>query len=182
MRVPWRSSASRASRETTPKRGRRGLLGPWLVASTTLDEGPTEGDSSAAELPSVEDVARTTGLSAEQAARLLDGPADEPVFIADLLRFADGTGDAYAPYREALTKAAKSGGANLVWRGRFDSQILGSAEPAFQEMVVTRYPSRAAHVATLAAPAVLDASTARVNGLALHWIYAAAAPEGGPAF
>ena len=114
-----------------------------------------------------------TGLTEAQAGRLLDGPADDPVFIVDLLRFSDGSGDTYQSYRDALHEAAAAQGASLVWRGSTDTYVLGSATPAFQEMVVTSYPNRAAHINTLSDPAVIAASNARLDGLETHWIYTA---------
>jgi hypothetical protein len=40
-------------------------------------------------------------------------------------------------------------------------------------MVVTRYPNPAAYLSLLRDPRVIAASYSRVDGLELHWIYAA---------
>jgi hypothetical protein len=40
-------------------------------------------------------------------------------------------------------------------------------------MVVTRYPNPAAYLSVLMHPRVIAASHSRVEGLELHWIYAA---------
>jgi hypothetical protein len=161
-----------------PEARSAGLLGQWLVASTTLEEQGVVEPADAGALPSAEEVARGTGLTEAQAARLLDGPADEVVSIVELLRFSDGTGEAYQPYRDALDEAAGAQGASLVWRGSSDSYVLGAAVEPFHEMVVTSYPNRAAYIDALSDPAVLSSSPARVEGLANHWIYTAGSATG----
>ena len=149
-----------------------GLHGQWLVASTSLEEGaPSTATASPRDLPSTQELVAATGLSSEQLGRLLEGPAEVPVFIVELLRFADGSGDTYRPYREALEPAIAAAAGSLVWRGALDSQLLGAASPGFHELVVTRYPNRAAYLQVLSDGAVRAASHARVDGLALHWIY-----------
>ena len=155
-----------------------GLLGQWLVASTSIEEGGVAEPATPEPLPSAAEVARMTGLTEAQAERLLDGPADDPVFIVDFLRFSDGSGDAYQPYRDALKQAATAQGASVTWRGSADTYVIGSAGPAFEELIVTSYPNRAAYVNTLSDPAVLAASNARVDGLETHWVYTAGGSSG----
>ena len=155
-----------------PRARGAGLHGQWLVASTSLEEGaPSTATASPRDLPSTQELVAATGLSSEQLGRLLEGPAEVPVFIVELLRFADGSGDTYRPYREALEPAIAAAAGSLVWRGALDSQLLGAASPGFHELVVTRYPNRAAYLQVLSDGAVRAASHARVDGLALHWIY-----------
>ena len=150
-----------------------GLRGQWLVASTSLEEdAPSTATASSRDLPSTQDLVAATGLSPEQLERLLDGSAEAPVFIVELLRFADDSGDSYGPYRDALEPAIAAATGSLVWRGAFDSQLLGAASPGFHEVVVTRYPNRAAYLQVLSDGAVRAVSHARIDGLALHWIYA----------
>jgi uncharacterized protein (DUF1330 family) len=170
-----------------PEARSAGLLGQWLVASTTLEEpepssptAPSEPGGRGATGPCGEGPAVTSqppmtasGLSPEQICRLLEGPADEPVFIVELLRFADESGELYQPYQEALAAATQEKGGELVWRGSFDTYVLGSASPSFDEMVVTRYPSPAAYLRVLRRPDLLAASQSRADGLELHWIYTA---------
>ena len=99
------------------------------------------------------------------------------MFIVELLRFADDSGDAYRTYREALEPAIEAAGGALVWRGAYDTLVLGGAVPGFHEMVGTRYPNRSAYLGVLSDEGVISATAARVNGLALHWIYAAGWPQ-----
>ena len=172
-----------------PEARTAGLLGQWLVASTTLEEGePSSSPRPARRFGHAfsgrrgpcppgaidwEDHDILSGLSPEQICRLLDGPADEPVAIVELLRFADESGELYQPYREALASAADRMGGELVWRGSLDIQALGTATPSFDELVVTRYPSPAAYLSVLMSPRVRSASSSRAEGLEVHWIYTA---------
>jgi len=167
-----------------------GLLGQWLVASTSLEEPEPSPSASASggggrpfggppglcregrHVPSRKPTT-VSGLSLEQMCRLLEGPAHEPVFIVELLRFADGSGELYQPYREAIAVANRKIGGELIWRGSLDTYVLGSAFPSFDEMVVTRYPNPRAYLRTLRCPGVLAASPSRAQGLELHWIYTA---------
>ena len=161
-----------------PQARTAGLLGQWLVASTSIDEGAlSTATAPPGDLPSTDELVATTGLSTEQLGRLLDGSAEASVFIVELLRFADDSGDAYRPYRKALELAIEAAGGALVWRGAYDTLVLGGAVPGFHEMVVTRYPNRSAYLQVLSDEGVISATGARVDGLALHWIYAAGAPQ-----
>jgi uncharacterized protein (DUF1330 family) len=166
-----------------------GLLGQWLVASTSLEEpepSPPAASPGHGEPFNVPpglcregrhgppgEWTTLTGLSLEQICRLLDGPAREPVFIVELLRFIDASGEIYTPYRDALTAANQKTGGELVWRGSLDTYVLGIVEPSFDEMVVTRYPNPRAYLHTLRRPEVLAASASRSEGLERHWIYTA---------
>ncbi len=159
-----------------PEARSAGLRGQWLVHSTTLTEGEPASEpvqSSPDELPDVETLVRTTGLSAEQIAKVLDGPADEPVFIIDLLRFTDGDRSGYLQYEAGLAPVMEERGGRLVWRGSHDGFLLGAAEPGFDEQKVTEYPNRAAYLLTLGDPRVAEVSSFRADGLTMHWIYTA---------
>ena len=161
-----------------PQARSAGLRGQWLVASTSSEEGPPSTTMAPpGGLPPTQELVAATGLSSEQLERLLEGSAEAPVFIVELLRFADGSGEAYRPYREALEPAIAAAAGALVWRGAFDTLVLGAASPGFHEMVVTRYPNRAAYLRVLSDEDVISATHARVDGLALHWIYAAGEPR-----
>jgi hypothetical protein len=159
-----------------PEARTAGLEGQWLVHSTTLAEGDPASEpngSAPDELPDVETLVETTGLSAHQIARVLDGPADEPVFIIELLRFTDGDRSTYAQYEAGMAPVLTERGARLVWRGTYDGFVLGAGEPSFDEQTVTEYPNRAAYLLTLSDPRVAAVSPFRADGLATHWIYTA---------
>lgn len=150
-----------------------GLQGQWLVPSTTLAEGGAGSESTGSapeELPDMDTLVQTTGLSEEQIGWVLDGPLDEPVFIVELLRFTDGDRSTYAQYEAGITPVLEERGARLVWRGSYDGFVLGAAEPSFDEQTVTEYPNRAAYLLTLGDPRVAAVSSFRTDGLATHWI------------
>jgi hypothetical protein len=170
-----------------PEARTAGLLGQWLVASTTIEEpAPAEenvpqkrwarGRRLRDQHPAACDggeITTPSGLSIDQICRLLAAPADEPVVMVEFLRFSDGSGELYGPYRETLAAVAAANRGELIWRGSFDTLVIGSASPSFDEMVVTRYPNPAAYLSVLRDPRVIAASYSRVDGLELHWIYAA---------
>jgi uncharacterized protein (DUF1330 family) len=163
-----------------PEARSAGLEGQWLVPSTTLAEGDAgSGPSGSApeELPDMDTLVETTGLSLKQIGRVLDGPADEPVFIIELLRFADGDRSTYAQYEGGIAPVLEDRGARLVWRGSYDGFVLGDGAPSFDEQTVMEYPNRAAYLLTLRDPRVAAVSRFRADGLATHWIYTAGEAE-----
>ena len=96
---------------------------------------------------------------------------------AALLGFSDGSGERYQAYQQALSAAISAVGGHRLWVGRIDSQVIGSASPAFDQLVVTRYPHRNAYLAALSDPAVAAQSDSRREGLVLHWGYTATETE-----
>jgi uncharacterized protein (DUF1330 family) len=159
-----------------PEARSAGLEGQWLVPSTTLGEGDVGSESTGSapeELPDIDALVQTTGLSEEQIGRVLDGPLDEPVFIVELLRFSDGDRSTYAQYEAGIAPVLQEQGARFVWRGSYDGFVLGAGEPGFDEQTVTEYPNRAAYLLTLSDPRVAAVSSFRADGLETHWIYTA---------
>lgn len=165
-----------------------GLEGQWLLASSTEIEPPgpfggppdsqaPSGDVSRADL---ETLSRATGLSTDQLERLLDGPANEPVDIVELLRFDDeGAGrEEYERYAASLDRVAVARGARVRWQGAGDFLVFGVGSPLFDRIVVTRYPSRQAYIDVLADPTVAEASQLRSGALEAHWIYATSEEAG----
>ena len=163
-----------------PEARTAGLEGQWLVPSTTLGEGGAGSEptgSAPEELPDIDTLVQTTGLSEEQIGRVLDGPLDEPVFIVELLRFTDGDRSTYAQYEAGIAPVLQEQGARFVWRGSYDGFVLGAGEPGFDEQTVTEYPNRAAYLLTLSDPRVSAVSSFRADGLETHWIYTAGEAE-----
>jgi uncharacterized protein (DUF1330 family) len=163
-----------------PEARSAGLEGQWLVPSTTLGEGDAGSEptgSAPEELPDIDALVQTTGLSEEQIGRVLDGPLDEPVFIVELLRFTDGDRSTYAQYEAGIAPVLQEQGVRFVWRGSYDGFVLGAGEPSFDEQTVTEYPNRAAYLLTLSDPRVTAVSSFRADGLETHWIYTAGEAE-----
>ena len=163
-----------------PEARSAGLEGQWLVPSTTLAEGEAGSEPSGSapeELPDIDTLVESTGLSEEQIGRVLDGPLDEPVFIVELLRFTDGDRSTYAQYEAGVAPVLEERGARLVWRGSYDGFVLGAGAPSFDEQTVTEYPNRAAYLLTLSDPRVAAVSPFRADGLLTHWIYTAGEAE-----
>jgi uncharacterized protein (DUF1330 family) len=159
-----------------PEARSAGLEGQWLIPSTTLGEGDAGSEptgSAPEELPGIDALVQTTGLSEEQIGRVLDGPMDEPVFIVELFRFTGGDRSTYAQYEAGIAPVLQEQGARFVWRGSYDGFVLGAGEPSFDEQTVTEYPNRAAYLLTLSDPRVAAVSSLRADGLATHWIYTA---------
>ena len=74
----------------------------------------------------------------EQIEELLEGPAEGPVVMVNLLRFkkeADApdeglTGEqAYGRYGAQMVQWVTSQGARLIWSGRVDSMVIGTRSP-----------------------------------------------------
>ena len=153
-----------------------GLLGQWLLASTTVEENKAVQASTGAD-PITSQLPGNTGLSASELSRLQQGGANDTVFIVELLGFSDGSGERYQAYQQALSAAISAVGGHRLWVGRIDSQVIGSASPSFDQLVVTRYPHRNAYLAALSDPAVAAQSDSRREGLVLHWGYTATETE-----
>ncbi len=113
-----------------------------------------------------------TGLSEAQVDRLLDGPSDEPVVTLELFG-ADGAASALL---EALATVQAELGARLRWSGELALQVLGTAEPGFELIVATEYPSRDCVFSTFADVRVVEAR-ADAASAGTHWIYSAATTE-----
>lgn len=151
-----------------------GLEGQWLIASTTTEEGTPASfppNGTPPPLPELSSLVADTGLSRSQIERLLDGPADEPVYIAELLRFRDEDRTTYDEYVAAATPAMTEMGAQLVWRGSLDQMLMGAADPEFDEFVVVAYPSRAAYLRALSDPRTSAALPLLSAGLSGYWLF-----------
>jgi uncharacterized protein (DUF1330 family) len=120
--------------------------------------------------------------TSEQLQALLEGPADVPVVMVNLLRMkpqADApdaglTGEAaFRRYTEKMIPFIETKGARVLWSGRLDSQVVGSGADAFQMMALVEYPSRQAFVAIATDPYVAEIGLHRAAGLEGQWLLAA---------
>lgn len=127
----------------------------------------------------------------EQIEELLEGPAEGPVVMVNLLRFkkeADApdeglTGEqAYGRYGAQMVQWVTSQGARLIWSGRVDSMVIGDTDEYFHAIALMEYPSRAEFLRIVGDPRVAEFSVHRTAGLDMQWLIAstAMAEPGGP--
>ena len=117
----------------------------------------------------------------EQFKELMEGPADTPVVMVNLLSFkkdADGgnegmTGEAsYRLYGEKMKKFVESKGGRFIWSGRVDSMVIGESDADFQIVALVEYPSRKAFLEIASSPHVAEIGEDRKKGLAGQWLIA----------
>lgn len=117
----------------------------------------------------------------EQIQELLEGPAEEPVVMVNLLRFkkeADApdeglTGEqAYGRYGAQMVQWVTSQGARLIWSGRVDSLVIGDTDEYFHAIALMEYPSRAEFLRIVGDPRVAEYSVHRTAGLDMQWLIA----------
>ena len=117
----------------------------------------------------------------EQIQELLQGPAEGPVVMVNLLRFkkeADApdeglTGEeAYGRYGAQMVQWVTSQGARLIWSGRVDSMVIGDTDEYFHTIALMEYPSRAEFLRIARDPRVAEYSVHRTAGLDMQWLIA----------
>jgi len=109
----------------------------------------------------------------EQIRKLLEGPADSPVVMLNLLKFnrvaegdAEGSGEyAYAKYAAKMLEFIASKGARLIWSGRVDSLVIGDGDEAFDMIALVEYPSRRAFLEIASSEHVREIGVDRSAGL-----------------
>ena len=130
---------------------------------------------------------------AEQMQELLQGPADTPVVMVNLLRFkkeatepdegVSGT-EAYARYGAQMIQWVTSQGGRLIWSGRVDSMVIGDTEEQFDMIALVEYPSRQEFMRIAGDPRVAEYSVHRTAGLEMQWLIATTTaslvPDAGP--
>lgn len=117
----------------------------------------------------------------EQIRTLMEGPADTPVVMLNLLSFkraADGdregmTGEeAYMRYAEQMRTFVESKGGRFLWTGRVDSMVIGESDAEFHVAGLVEYPSRKAFLEIASSPHVAEIGQDRKHGLAGQWLIA----------
>jgi uncharacterized protein (DUF1330 family) len=120
-----------------------GLLGQWLLASTTMELG---------EVPT---------------------PTGEDVVLFELLGFTDGFGKTAEPWRGAWQFACQAVGAQTIWRGHCDHHVLGKSSPKVDEIVMTWFPNVGALEQALNSPQVMETQETRDRGVRPYLGYTA---------
>ncbi len=122
----------------------------------------------------------------EQIQRLLEGPADTPVVMVNLLRFKDRAdapdeglsgADAYRKYGEQMIEWVTSQGGRLIWTGRVDSMVIGDTNERFHTVALVEYPSREEFLRIAGDPRVAEFAVHRAAGLEMQWLIAATADQ-----
>ena len=118
---------------------------------------------------------------AQQIRDLMDGPADTPVVMVNLLSFkqeADGGNEgmsgqeSYMRYGGAMREFVESKGGRFIWSGRVDSMVIGASDADFQVVALVEYPSRKAFLEIASSPHVAEIGEDRKKGLAGQWLIA----------
>lgn len=123
----------------------------------------------------------------EQFQKLMEGPADTPVVMVNLLSFkaeADGGNEgmsgqeSYMLYGGKMREFVESKGGRFLWTGRVDSMVLGESDFDFQVVALVEYPSRQAFVDIASSEHVAEISKDRSKGLAGQWLIATTQVDG----
>jgi len=121
------------------------------------------------------------GPEPEQIHELMQGPADSPVVMVNLLSFkaeADGgnegmTGEeSYMRYGSKMREFVESKGGRFIWAGRVDSILIGESDFDFQVVALVEYPSRKAFLEIAGSRHVTEIGEDRRRGLAGQWLIA----------
>lgn len=117
----------------------------------------------------------------EQFQKLMEGPADTPVVMLNLLSFkenADGGNEgmsgqeSYMRYGGKMREYVESKGGRFLWTGRVDSMVIGESDAAFHIAAIVEYPSRKAFVEIATSPHVAEIGQDRTKGLLGQWLIA----------
>ncbi len=117
----------------------------------------------------------------DQIKTLLEGPADTPVVMLNLLKFnrhAEGSGgrvsgeESYRKYATQMRKLVESKGGRFIWAGRADSLVIGETDEEFDMVGLVEYPSRKAFVEIASSEEVREIGGDRSAGLEQQWLIA----------
>jgi len=123
----------------------------------------------------------------EQIKTLLEGPADTPVVMVNLLSFkdrADGGNEgmsgveSYRLYGEKMREFVESKGGRFIWSGRVDSMVIGESDADFEVIALVEYPSRKAFVEIATSAHVREIGEDRAKGLEGQWLIATTSNPG----
>jgi uncharacterized protein (DUF1330 family) len=124
----------------------------------------------------------------EQAQAFAEGAGNpEPVYMLNLLRFADRVEgaeesglEAYARYAVLTQPHLERVGGEVVWAGECDDALIGPSDREWDVAAVVRYPSRAAFLEMVADPDYQETTRIRTAALADARLIPCAATQLGP--
>ena len=124
----------------------------------------------------------STWPTAEQIQAVLDGPADQPVVMLNLLEFKErATGEyegltgreAVLMYSRAMREFVEGHGGTFLLAANVDSQLIGEGGERFGFVGIMRYPSRQAYLALAGDPEIAATiGKHREAGLENQWLFA----------
>ncbi len=117
----------------------------------------------------------------EQIQALLEGPADQPVVMVNLLSFkkeADGGNEgmsgaeSYGRYARKMRELVEAKGGRFLYMGTVDSMVIGESDAEFHTIGLVEYPSRKAFLEIASSGHVREIGQDRSKGLAGQWLIA----------
>ena len=115
--------------------------------------------------------------TSEQIQTFIDGPADTPVVMLNLLKFAEratGNGasdgmsgrESYGKYGDGVRKLLESKGGRVLWQGKADSVVIGSDADDWDTVILVEYPSRQAFLEMTSSDEYREVGKSRTSALA----------------
>ncbi|HTX56702.1 MAG TPA: DUF1330 domain-containing protein [Candidatus Acidoferrales bacterium] len=101
----------------------------------------------------------------EQIEALAASPDSGPVVMLNLLAFREGGREHYRSYMAAAKRALEEVGGRVVLMGKAAQPFIGPPDERWDEVLVVRYPSRAAFLTMLSLDYYRDALAHRRNAL-----------------
>jgi uncharacterized protein (DUF1330 family) len=115
--------------------------------------------------------------TAEQIQTLVDGPADNPVVMLNLLKFADRASgepgedgmsgrESYGKYGDGVRALLEKTGGRILWQGRADSVVIGGDADDWDAVILVEYPSRTAFLEMTSSSDYREVGKRRTSALA----------------
>ena len=101
----------------------------------------------------------------EDIQRMLEETGDGPIFMLNLLRYADGTGEAYAEYAVKAQPFLERVGGELLYAGDCGTALVAPDGHEWDAMLVVRYPSKEKFLEMLSIPEYLEVTKLRTKAL-----------------
>jgi len=116
----------------------------------------------------MDDIIEPTG---DQLRALAGCPDEGPVTMLNLLAFREGGREQYRVYMTVAQRAVKEVGGSVVLFGRAYEPFIGPSDERWDEVLIVRYPNRAAFLRMLSLDYYREALVHRRNALRRTRIY-----------
>ncbi len=101
----------------------------------------------------------------EEIQRFVQDTGDGPIVMLNLLRYADGTGEAYAEYAAKTQPFLEAVGGELLYAGDCGPTLVGPAGHQWDALLLVRYPSKEKFLEMVSNPDYLEVSKIRSAAL-----------------